>query len=506
MPQTVLGLEIGQTTLKAVVLTRKGLTGGHIAAARILNLNDCGGTEPALKKLAEDKIFCGIPCCVSLPPKEFMFRQVNLPFHDDNRIRKTLAFELEPLIPLPVEDVVVDYLIIPHDGLFVAALAKDSIRYWIEQVENHLGEVSVIDASPAALTSQISEIKKHAGCGMILDIGNVTANVAFYEDSTIMHVRTLTFGGHKITEALAQDLSVTKEEAEALKISNRYPSEGANTVAACRHICSELRNTIEYLKINGVLRNEPARINLTGGGSLFAPLCKEMEKTFSASVEVPDLVQVKQLGIEENIRKNFQPQLMNTAVASALRISTGRKSFNFRQGDFTAKNTGLNFKKQVQWSAIIAGIIVALMAVNQGLDYGLKTKHLNGIKKQIAATFKKNFPEAGNMVDPVQQLKARLEENKKTFGFYEGLPDTTAVEFLKEISALIPPSVNMMLTGWTYENGVISMKGEAKTIDDVTAVKNDLSGSKYFKDVTMGSTSLTKDGGKVEFNLRIQVK
>jgi len=505
MPQTFLGLEIGQTTIKAAVLTRKGLTGGHILAARILNIEDCGGIEPALKKLAEDKIFCGIPCCLSLAPKEIMFRQVNLPFRDDNRIRKTLAFELEPLIPLPVEDVIIDYLMIPHDGLFVAALAKNNVRYWIEQVENTLGEVSVIDASPSVLASQITENKKHAGCGMILDIGHLTTNVAFYENNDIIHLRSLAFGGNMITEAMTRDQSVTKEDAETLKISNPPPA-GANTIAACRRICSELQNTIEYMKINGVLRNEPARITLTGGGSLFEPLRKEMGHTFSAPVEMLDLVQIRQLGIEENIRKHFQPQLMNTAVASTLRISAGRKSFNFRQGDFTAQHTGLNLKKQSRWAAIIAGIIVVLMAVNQGLDYGLKTKHLNGIKKQIASAFKKNFPEAASMVDPVQQLKARLEDNKKTFGFYEGLPDTTVVELLKEISALVPPSINMILTGWTYENGIISMKGEAKTIDEITAVKNELSRSKYFKDVTMGTTSLTKDGGKVEFNLRIQVK
>jgi hypothetical protein len=189
-----------------------------------------------------------------------------------------------------------------------------------------------------------------------------------------------------------------------------------------------------------------------------------------------------------------------------MRISAGKKSFNFRQGDFTSKNTGLNFKKQLKWAAIITGIIVALAIVNQLLDYGLKTKQLNSIKKQIAYTFKINCPEAGNMVDPVQQLKAKLVENKKTFGFYEGLPETTAVELLKEISSLVRPSISIVIAGLTYENNVISIKGEAKTIDDVTSVKNDLLRSRYFKDVTMGSTSLTKDGSKVDFNLRIEIK
>lgn len=506
MPQTFLGLDIGQSTIKAVALTKKGLTGGHVLDARILDINDCGGIEPALKKLAEDKTFCDIPCCVSLPPAELMFRQVHLPFHDDNRIRKTLAFELEPLIPLPIEEVIADYLMIPRDGLLVAALAKNSVHYWIEKVEENLGEVSVIDASPTVLTTQITDNKKQASCGMILDIGRHSTNAAFYEDNAIMHVRSLAFGGNLITESLAQDISVTRDEAENLKICNNYRRTGVKTIEACRNFCLELKNTIEYMKINGVLQNEPTRIILTGGGSGFEPLRKELESFFSSSVEVLDLIRTKQLEIEENIRIKFQPQIMNTAIAAAMRISTGRKSFNFRQGDFTSKNTGLNFKKHLKWAAGFAGIIVALVVINQLLDYGLKTKQLNSIKKQIAYTFKKNFSEAGNMVDPVQQLKARLAENKKTFGFYEGLPETTAVELLKEISALVPPSINMVITGWTYENNVISIKGEAKTIDEVTSVKNGLLRSKYFKTVTMGSTSLTKDGGKVDFNLRIEVK
>ena len=57
MPQTLLGLDIGQSTIKAVLFTQKGLTGGRILDARTLDINDCGGIEPALKKLAEDKSF-----------------------------------------------------------------------------------------------------------------------------------------------------------------------------------------------------------------------------------------------------------------------------------------------------------------------------------------------------------------------------------------------------------------------------------------------------------------
>jgi general secretion pathway protein L len=506
MPQTVLGLDIGLNTIKAVVLISKGLTGGRIIAARSLDIKACGGIEETLKKLAEDKIFSGIPVCVSLPLTDIMFRHVSLPFRDDHKIRKTLAFELEPLIPLPIEEVVADYLMIPRDGLLVAALARQSIREWIEKVEGTLGAVSVIDASPAALAAQIISRRKPAACGIILDIGYDTTTAVFYEDDAIIHVRPLAFGGENITAALTANSPMGRDAAEQLKINTDHSSMNSAAVDVCRIFCSELKNTVEYMKLNGVLQNEPMHIMITGGGSLFAPLKKELEDYFSFPVELLDLIRYKELEIKETIRNQFAPQIMNTAIAAAMRISAGRKSFNFRQGEFAAKSTGFNFKKQLKWAAVISGIIIFLAIVNQFVDYGLKTQRLNNIKKQIAQIFKKDFPEAVNMVDPVQQLKTKLAETQKAFGFYEGLPDVTVADLLKEISGTVSASLNIVITDFNYEKGIISMKGEAKTIDDVSAVKNDLLKSRYFKNVTMGSTSLTKDGGKVDFNLRIEVK
>jgi len=507
MPQTVVGLDIGPKTIKAVVFSPKGLTGSRILAVEILDISACGGIEPALKKLAENKSFANIPYCVSLPPADVMFRQVSLPFHDDNRIRKTLAFELEPLIPLPIDEVVTDYLTIPNEGLLVAALTKKSTRDWIEKVEGNLGNVSIIDISSTALASQILADKTSAVCGVILDIGAGSTAASFYENGVIVQIRSLAFGGEQITEALANDLSVEKDKAEQLKIKSDYdPASCAIFAAVCRHFCSELKNTIEYMKLNGSLQNDPAHITITGGGSLLVALQKELEKYFSLPLEVLDLIRTKQLEIEENIRRECPPQIMNTAIAAAMRAFAGRKSFNFRQGEFAAKNVRFNLKGQLKWAAVVAGIIFLLAIVNQALDYSLKTQRLGSIKKQISLIFKKDSPDAQTMVDPVQQLKTKLAEDKKTFGFYKGDTGINVLNILKEISSLVAPSLDVVITSLSYENNIVLIKGEAKKTDDISTVKYELLKSRYFKDVTMGSTSLAKDGGKVDFDLRIELK
>lgn len=506
MQETVWGLDIGQSTIKAVLLARKGPNGGRVLAAQSVNINDCGGMDAALKKLAEDKNLSGIACCVLLPLNDVMLRQVTLPFHDDNKIRKTLAFELEPHIPLAKDEIVADYLKVPAGGLLVAAIAKKTIWDLISAVESNLTEVSIIDLSAAALVSPVLEKKALNACGIVLDIGASSTTASIYENDTIVQLRSFAFGGNSLTAALAEDLSVDSKEAQQIKINGSYDVAGKNVSAVCRQFCRELKNTLEFMKINGIVKSDPAHMSITGGSSLFVPLQKELEAYFALPLEILDLARSGQIEIEEKLREKYSPQIMNTALAAAMRTFTGRRSFNFRQGEFAAKNVRIKIKEQLRWAAIIAGIIFFLAVVNQSLDYGLQAQRLNLIKKQISAVFKKNYPEAQAMVDPLQQLKTKLAENKKAFGFYEGGREVLVVDLLKEISGFISPSLNIVITDFSYEKGIALIRGQAKNIDDITAVKNELVKSIHFKEVSMGSTSLTKEGAKVDFNLRIELK
>ncbi len=244
MPQTVLGLDIGQNTIKAVLFTRKGLTGGRILAAETLDISAYGGMEAALKKLAENKSFQNTPCCLSLPLNDIMFRQVSLPFHDDNKIRKTLPFELEPLIPFAVSEIVTDYLKVHTSGFLVAATTKKAIQDWIALVESNLGEVSVIDVSAAALTSALLEKKDAEVCGVLLDIGAGSTAVVFYENGTIVQLRSLAIGGNQMTAALAADMSARNlGRGRAYKNQCRSQCRGSK---GCRFVPQVLSGAKKY--------------------------------------------------------------------------------------------------------------------------------------------------------------------------------------------------------------------------------------------------------------------
>ncbi len=509
MSQTILGLDVGADTIKAVLAIPRGRMGTRVLAFETVRMEDGMDMEAVLKKLAEmirPLAPSKIGCVVSLPPSEVMFRQIRLPFRDESKIKKTLPFELEPLLPVPIEEVMIDYVHLPNEGLLTAAVGRERIREVIAAVEEHLGEVSAIDIATAALALPLLEQKTTTDAGILLDIGASSTFAVFYENNAIVQIRSFAFGGNTITGALAGDLSCDQEEAEFTKIIAAYDTKTDGALAACREFCTSLTNTVEFMRINETLHSTPAQILVTGGGSLFKPLCDELEKAFGAPVAALDPARFGQLEIAEKLQNSYQPQIMNPALAAVKRASASRKSFNFRQGEFAARSVRGDLKKPLQLGVILAGIILFLVAVDLFLDYRLQAQQAGALKNQISLIFKKHYPQSAVMVDPVNQLRTKLAEDKKMYGIDNGGSGVTVLELLKDISGFIAPALDVVMTHLHYENNIVLLKGEAKKIDDVTSVKNELLKSRYFKNVTISSTSLAKEGTLVNFDLRIELR
>jgi general secretion pathway protein L len=509
MPETILGLDIGTETIKAVLAIPLGRADARMLAAETVRLEDGVDLDAAIKKIAEtirSLASAKLRCVVTLPPSDVMFRHVRLPFHDDHKIKKTLSFELEPLLPVPIEEVVVDYVHLPDEGLLVAVCGKERIRKIITAVEKHLGKVSAIDISTAVLMLPFLEQKTLTGSGMLCDIGASSTCAAFYEKNALIQIRSFSFGGNTITRALAGDLSCDVNEAEHIKLAGADAAKTDGTLAACREFCTSLMNTLEFLRLNDALQSAPAQMMVTGGGSLFKPLRDELAQNIGAPVTVLDFSGSGRLEIDEKLKGNFLPPRMNTALAAVKRASLSRKSFNFRQGEFASRSVPGNLKKQLQWGAMIAGILFLLAAADLFLDYRWQVSQAADLKKQISVIFKKHYPPSAAMVDPVQQLRTRLAEDKKMYGMDDGASGVTPLEVLKDLSGLIPPALDIVVTHVHYENRNVLLKGEAKKIDDVTNVKNELLKSKYFKNVVIGSTALAREGDKVNFDLRIELR
>jgi len=508
MPDMILGLDIGAESVKAVLAVYRSRADVRILAYSVVQFEGTGDLEAVLKKTAETILSPASTrpsCVVSLPPSDIMFRQIHLPFHDENRIKKTLPFELEPLLPLPVEEVVADYVPLPHDGLLAAACSRERIRKILDLVETHLGKVDVIDISAAVQVMPLLEQKEAGGAGCLLDVGASSSVALFYEKNAIVQIRSFAFGGNAITRALAEEMSCGIPEAEKIKMDAAYGANTGSAGEACRKFCVDLVNTAEFLRLNETLRGAVQQVTLTGGGALFSPLKDQLEKAFGCPVELLDFSRFGQSAVDEKASGGYAPLMMNAALAAARRAHASRKSFNFRQGEFAARNILGDFRARWKWAAAVACLIAILAGVDVVLGYSLQARQLADLKSRINVIFKKNHPQGNPLVDQVGQLKTKLASDRKAYGM-DGGSGVLVIELLRDLSSLISPDLQIVINHFHYENNLILLKGEAKKIDDVTSVKNALQKSNMIKNVVVGSASLGKDGTKVDFDLKLELE
>ncbi len=502
MTQAILGLDIGRDALKAVSVA----SGMRVTAADTVEWTDAEAPDAALLTLAGRITASSFRVVLSLPLTEVMLRRVALPFRDEGRIKKALPFALEPLLPMPIEEVAFDYLRLPQGDLLVAAVDRKRLADWTQSARKVFGPVMAVDVAGALELAAAGRMLELKPFGMLLDVGRQSTAVVFFEAGLPVAMRTLAFGGRRITQALAEDLTCGEEEAEAHKIGGRFPQSDGQVQAACREFCAELESTIESLNLSGDETLKPQQILLSGGGSLFLPLQDELARAFGVSPDMLDLPGAKGAQSAAKLPGAFLPQRMNTAFAAATRAFGTRRSFNFYRDEAASLNPFAVFRGRLRRFAIAAAVIVGLAAGNIYLSHRVRQAEADALKTRISALFKKNMGAAAVMVDPPGQLKAKLAENEKAYGLSSGAADLTMAGLLRELSLRIPPEADLTLSDLYCENKSVLIKGQAASMDVVAAAAAELAKSPSFAAVTPGSTSMSSDKTKVNFDLRLEMK
>ncbi|MBE9547104.1 MAG: pilus assembly protein PilM [Proteobacteria bacterium] len=514
MPEKILGLDIGEYSIKAVQITA-GLKGYQVTGFSLIDIKEAGGSQEALKKLFEnDNLKSGI-CITSLPAKSFSFRNIKLPFKDKKKIGQTIAFELEPLIPYPAHDVLIDYIIVDRSDqseIFAAATVKSGVGELVKLLEEHHAEVSIIDIDAVPVASKLltmenssnSPLIKGEEYGLLLDIGAEDTAGILFKEGKIFQIRRYPFGGDKITGAVARALNIEFANAEKKKRKGDTAEAGEEISGVCHKFFLEVKNTLQFLKWNGYIDKEPSKIFLTGGGALYPGIREELREHFSVPVDMVDISATDNIQMEGTTRKSWNPMLMNQALALATRETKKGAGFNFRRGEFELKRKYEKFKKDFRWAAALALIVMFACGIDLYIDYHYDRLYLNKLKHEIITVFKKTCPEVTRIVDPVQQMKVKIAELRKSSTGLNGA-NVTTLHILKDISRLVPESTDFLITRFTFDGKSIEIKGETDNFNAVDNIKTDLGKSNYFKNVATSSASRIKKGKRVGFDLRMEL-
>jgi len=161
---------------------------------------------------------------ISLPIFSSFVTIFEMPLTDEKEISRAIPFEAKKYIPLPLEELTVDWAII-NDGareaknvsskILLIAIPKDLIQRY-QRIAKDVG-LDVVAFELESVSLARSLLGQNKAPVLILDVGAQSTNVAIVENGYLVSNENLSTAGSEITHVIAQGLGISKERAEEFK-------------------------------------------------------------------------------------------------------------------------------------------------------------------------------------------------------------------------------------------------------------------------------------------------
>jgi type IV pilus assembly protein PilM len=159
---------------------------------------------------------------LSLPEEKGFLRLIRMQRIPEDEIRQALEFQLEEHIPLPPDEAVFDYQVIPSNKkgdmeVAVTAYPKNLVEAYMEVVRQ-AGFIPVIFELESQAVARAVSPKGATQALLVGDIGRTRTTFSIVWRGAVHFTSTVKIGGRDIDAILKDALHVTDEEAREIKI------------------------------------------------------------------------------------------------------------------------------------------------------------------------------------------------------------------------------------------------------------------------------------------------
>ena len=151
------------------------------------------------------------------------------------------------------------------------------------------------------------------------------------------------------------------------------------------------------------------------------------------------------------------------------------------------------------------GGVVALMFLGYIIlnTYSLKQR-VETKKAEILEVFQATFPDVTQIVDPVHQLRVKLEEVERGISLPgEFATSVKTIDILNDISRLIPEKQDVELVSIIVGADNVVISGNTDTFNSVDDMKSGLEKADIFQSVSISSANMDQSGSRVRFKLKV---
>ncbi|WP_020076928.1 type IV pilus assembly protein PilM [Cryocola sp. 340MFSha3.1] len=314
MKDSIVGVDIGSTSIRAVevgglrrsqpILLRYHelpLPEGAASRGEVLEPNTVAAL---LKQLWSRGGFGTKDAVLGMGNQRVLARDLTVPRMSLTRIRESLPFQVQEMLPVPVADALLDFYPVSEgeseagpviNGLLVAAV-KEAVLGNVNAV--HLAGLNPVDVDliPFALCRAIVNRGRTTGTVALVEIGAATTSVVIAAENIPHFVRIIPSGGGDLTAALVDGLDIEPQQAEMLKrtlglapaVSSQQEQKAVEIIyQVAGELLGSIRNTINYF-VNTRPGSSVDRIVITGGGSQLVGLGDALSEMTRVPVEEAD--------------------------------------------------------------------------------------------------------------------------------------------------------------------------------------------------------------------------
>lgn len=262
-----------------------------------------------------------------------IIKKISMPRMSQDELEEAIQWEAEQHIPFDIKDVNIDTQILKADPsdqtgqmeVLLVAAKKDMINDYTQVVTEAGLTPVVVDVDAFAVQNSFAanyEVPQSETV-VLINAGAAVVNINILSAGVTVFTRDVTIGGNQFTEEIQKQLSVSYEEAEALKVGGGrgdadavVPQEVEKVMGqVAEQVAGEIQRSLDFYA--GTAADATfSKVFLSGGTAKVPALFKTIESRVGVPVEI--LQPFKRIEIDN---RKFDPAfIMDVAPQAAVAV------------------------------------------------------------------------------------------------------------------------------------------------------------------------------------------
>lgn len=359
------GLDISDLSLKIVKLKKRGnfftlssygkeeIEPGIIKRGEIKDEKKLAEIiRESIKKVRGEKLKTNY-VVASLPEEKAFLQVIQMPRLPEEDLKSAVIYEAENYIPTPIEEVYLDYQIVPpvydhldHLDILIAALPKKTVDPYLSVLKLAGLRPKVLEIESLAIARALIKDGITTQPILLIDLGATRTSFIIFSGQSLRFTTSIPVSSTSFSEIISKNLGVTLAEAERLKIKHGLEEKvkikiGEEKTELKRErgrifealiptlvdLVQQIKRYLDYYQAHAEHEHLPpdgkgvSKILLCGGGANLKGLCQLLSLELKIPVEIgnpwvniliKEKKEVAELSFEESLK-------YTTALGLALR-------------------------------------------------------------------------------------------------------------------------------------------------------------------------------------------